>query len=260
MDAMDAINAMGFHGPPADTPTPRPDAIDRNLMNLLAIDTSTECLSLAVSGSFGMKGLEREAGQRHSGQVLNEVRTLLALAGIRLQDLEGIAYGSGPGAFTGLRIACGVTQGLAMALGLRVKGIGTLLALAEDSGSDRVIACLDARMGEVYHAAYCRSAGPDGGWVECSPPGLYAPRDVPVPDEAGWLACGSGFAAHGPELEKRLAEKFYAVRSDAMPRAGAMLRLAIPAFEKGGTEEPDQALPLYLRDKVAAKKHERNKP
>ena len=125
-------------------------------MNLLAIETSTEFCSLAVRRGESVHVSHAPAGQRHAEMVLGAIAALLAEAGLGVADLEGIAYGMGPGSFTGLRIACGVTQGLALERGLGVVGVCTLEALAEESEADAVIACLDARMGEIYHAAYVR--------------------------------------------------------------------------------------------------------
>src|SRR3954469_21692554 len=147
-------------------------------MNLLAIETSTEFCSLALGRGGEVRSAHFNAGQRHAELILGSIERLLADAGLKLSDLDGIAYGMGPGAFTGLRIACGVTQGLALARGLPVVGVGTLEALAEEfaskqggnGGIRKIIACLDARMGEVYHAAYRRS-GPDsdpGAWETIS--------------------------------------------------------------------------------------------
>ena len=132
----------------------------RRAMNLIAIETSTSYCSLAVSAGDQVFSRHVLAEQRHAEILLDELDGLLADAGLPLSGVEGVAYGEGPGAFTGLRIACGVTQGLALARNLPVVGVGTLLALAEDAGEPRVIVCIDARMSEVYHAAYLKS----GGW------------------------------------------------------------------------------------------------
>jgi len=118
---------------------------------------------------------EVHAGQTHSQLLLPMCQDLLAEAGLGLAQLDGIAFGAGPGSFTGLRIACAVAQGLAFGADVPVLGVGTLLALAEASGAARVIACLDARMGEVYHAAYRREVG---DWMTESGPQLCAPQQV----------------------------------------------------------------------------------
>jgi tRNA threonylcarbamoyladenosine biosynthesis protein TsaB len=235
-------------------------------MNLLAIETSTEYCSLAVSRGDAVQTRHFAAAQRHGELVLESARELIAAAGLTLADLEGIAFGHGPGSFTGLRIACGVTQGLALALAIPVKGISTLCALAEECGRDKVIACLDARMGEVYHAAYRREPPPPddtsgaetgGAWTEVLAPGLYKPQFVPRVDGEGWTGCGSGFAAHGEALAARHGAALQSVLEGVAPTARAVLQLARPAFEAGAGEDPAMALPVYLRDKVALTVKER---
>lgn len=226
-------------------------------MNLLAIETSTEFCSLAVCRGDTVSAMHFQAAQRHGETVLESTRQLLAQAGLELAGLDGIAFGQGPGSFTGLRIACGVTQGLALALNIPVKGIGTLLALAQESGADKVIACLDARMGEVYHAAYRReSAG--SAWVEVAAPGLYNPQAVPLVEGDGWTGCGTGFAAQGDALMERIGQgRIVATLPQAVPTARAVLALARPLFEAGAGDDAAMALPVYLRDKVALTEHER---
>src|SRR5262245_27222444 len=182
------------------------------------------------------------------------VEDVLAEARLDLGRIEGIAYGEGPGSFTGLRIAAGVTQGLALARGIGVVGIGTLLALAQQSAGERVIACLDAHMGEVYHAAYARAGS---GWEEVSAPGLYRPAAVPVPPGHDWIRCGDGFAAHREPLAARLGDRVSEVRPDASPSARAVLELALPRFAAGEARDAATAVPVYLRDKVALKTGER---
>ena len=227
-------------------------------LNLLAIETSTEYLSLAVSRGDALFETNLLAGQRHAEMVFDEIRKLLAQAELALADIDGIAYGRGPGSFTGLRVACGVTQGLAFALGIRVQGVITLEAVAEaahaDSGADQVISCIDARMGEVYHAAYRRKGK---AWTEVLAPGLYDPAAVPDVPGTGWIGCGSGFAAHQALLGDRYATVMTAVRPEMVPTARAGIALARPRFAAGLGGRPADALPLYIRDKVALKKSER---
>ena len=141
-------------------------------------------------------------------------------------------------------------------------GIGTLLALAQASGERSVIACLDARMGEVYHAAYCRdpasgAAQASPPWREVHAPGLYAPEAVPVVEGGGWVGCGSGFAAYAPALAARYPGQLAGIRADLSPTARAVLDLARPRFASGDTRGAESAVPIYLRDKVAMKTSER---
>ena len=223
-------------------------------MNLLAIDTSTDTCSVAASRGEAFFSRSEPALQRQAEKVLGMVEGVLAEARLELGQIEGIAYGEGPGSFTGLRIAAGVTQGLALARGLGVVGVGSLLTLAEDSASERVIACIDAHMGEVYHAAYRRAGS---GWTEVSPPGLYKPEAVPIVSGSDWTGCGDGFAAHRERLASRLGDRVSMIRSDAVPSARAVLKLAIPRFAAGEAKDAATAVPVYLRDRVARKTGER---
>jgi len=223
-------------------------------MNLLAIEAATARLALAVSAGGTVRERTLEAGQRQGEQVLAEIDALLAQASLRVGDLHGIAYGAGPGSFTGLRIACGVAQGLAAARALPVVGVGTLAALAETAGAPRVVACLDARMGEVYHAAYEKR---HGALHEVIPPGLHRPDAVPLPAGEGWTGVGPGFAAHRESLVARHARTLAAVDPAVFPSAAAILRLAAPRFAAGEGVAAAAAAPVYLRDRVALKTGER---
>lgn len=184
---------------------------------------------------------------------MDSVCGLLERAGLRLGDLDGIAYGEGPGSFTGLRIGCGVVQGLAFARGLKVIGVGTLLALAEESGADNVFACIDARMGEVYSAAYRKDAL---GWQVTHVPSLSKPQDVPVPEGGRWSGFGGGFAAYGQVLRDRFGDALDRIEPYVCPTASAVLRLAAPRFDRGEGSAPELAIPVYVRDKVALKRNE----
>ncbi|MFM9969560.1 MAG: tRNA (adenosine(37)-N6)-threonylcarbamoyltransferase complex dimerization subunit type 1 TsaB [Burkholderiales bacterium] len=224
--------------------------------NLIAIETSTSYCSLAVSNGEQVFSRHILAEQRHAEILLTELQALLTEAQLTMVDIHGIAYGEGPGAFTGLRIACGVTQGLALARDLPVLGVGTLLAVAEDCGADQVMVCIDARMSEVYHAAYRRQAG---SWSVVNVPGLCAPGAVPLVEGQGWVGCGSGFLAYADALALRLGTCIAATRVELTPTAAAILRLARPRFARGEGKPAAMALPIYLRDKVALKTSERTK-
>jgi len=223
-------------------------------VNLLAIDTSTDSCSVAASRGEALYERSEPALQRQAEKILGMVDELLAEARLEFSQIEGIAYGEGPGSFTGLRVAAGVTQGLALARGVGVVGVGSLLALAQQAGAEKVIACIDAHMGEVYHAAYARA---HAGWEELSAPGLYAPEAVPLPQGRGWVGCGDGFAAHRARLASRLGDRVAEVRSGAAPSARAVLELAMPRFAAGEARDAATAVPVYLRDKVALKTGER---
>jgi tRNA threonylcarbamoyladenosine biosynthesis protein TsaB len=227
-------------------------------MNLLAIDTSMDFCSVAASRGGRIFSRHEQAAQRQAEMILGMVEAVLAEARLALADIGGIAYGAGPGSFTGLRIACGVTQGLALARGIGVIGVGTLLALAEEAAGElsceKVIACLDAHMGEVYHAAYRKEAS---GWQEILAPGVYKPEAAPSVSGGGWIGCGSGFAVHGARLASRYEAQLSAVRPEFAPTARSVLRLAAPRFAAGEAMDAAAAVPVYLRDKVALKTSER---
>jgi tRNA threonylcarbamoyladenosine biosynthesis protein TsaB len=223
-------------------------------MKILALDTSTEYCSVALWRDGTVDAREAHAGQRHSELLLPMVDELLGRHGIAVRDLDGIAFGEGPGSFTGLRIGCGVTQGLAFGAGLRVVGVSTLLALAEAARPERAVCCLDARMGEIYHAAYARSGT---GWRAVHAPSLCAPADTPPLPAGSWTGCGSGFGAHRAALERRYDGRLSAIMPEVFPHARDIARLAAGEFEAGRTVAAEQAVPVYLRDRVALKTDER---
>jgi tRNA threonylcarbamoyladenosine biosynthesis protein TsaB len=223
-------------------------------MKILAFDTSTEYCTAALLVDGVVQVREVHAGQTHSQLLLPMCQDLLAEGGIALQQLDGIAFGAGPGSFTGLRIACAVAQGLALGADVPVYGVGSLLALAEASAAPRVIACLDARMGEVYHAVYERL---EGGWQEISAPLLSAPAQVPLVSGTGWCGSGSGFKAYAEVLAARYAAAVSATRPALFPHAREIAVLAAPRFAAGEGMLAELAAPLYVRDKVALKTCER---
>ena len=222
-------------------------------MNILALDTSTEYCSVALLHDGNLTFREELAGQRHSELLLPMIDALLVAANVELTHLHGVAFGAGPGSFTGLRIACGVAQGLAFGSGLVVLPVGTLLVLAEGSGAPNVAACLDARMGEIYHAAYRRN---EAGWTETAAPSVCKADAAPELDGADWVGCGSGFSAYGEALAARYRGQLVKVQTQAFPHAREVAKLALPVLAAGGGVPADQAAPLYVRDKVARKMHE----
>ncbi len=223
-------------------------------MRVLALDTSTDYLSLALWLDGAHLGQDLRAVQQHSELILPAIEALLGEGGVRLADLDGIAFGAGPGGFTGLRIGCAVAQGLAFGADLPVVGISSLLALAQGSGAEQVIACLDARMGEVYHATYWLESG---DWAEVHAPGLYRPEQTPLPPPGAWVGVGSGFAAGGAALQTRLGERLARVDAEAFPRARAIAELAVARLARGEGVPAWEAAPVYIRDKVALKTVER---
>ena len=223
-------------------------------MNILALETSTEYCSVALWLDGAIVERCERVGQKHSELLMEMLDGLLQDSGFRIQDVDGIAFGMGPGSFTGVRIACGVAQGLALGAALPVVGVCTLQALAQASGHDRVIAALDARMAEVYHAAYEKRAGE---WVTVSEPSLCLPQDARQVEGTGWFGAGSGFAVHGAALEERYAGQLAGSDAQAVPQASAIAQLAAAMFAAEQGVDAAQAMPLYLRDKVALKTCER---
>lgn len=214
-------------------------------MPLLALETSTRRLSVALWRDGAVT--ERAADLPNGGSewLLPAVQALLADAGLSLGRLDGIAFGAGPGSFTGLRLAAGCAQGLAFGLDLPVLGVGTLEALALASGEAKVFACIDARMNEVYTAAYADGA-------EVLAPAVTPPGEVRLPPGDGWVGCGDGFAAYAGLLPVPAR-----VRADLLPTAAAVARLAAPRLARGEGLPAAQAAPWYVRDKVALTTAER---
>lgn len=223
-------------------------------LKILALDTSTEYCSTALRIGGETDVREERAGQRHSALVLGMIDGLLKARRLSVPELDGIAFGEGPGSFTGLRIACGVVQGLAFGANVRVAGVGTLLAMAEGSAADRVVCCVDARVHEIYHAAYERR---EGAWHAVHEPSVCAPTDAPALPGAGWLACGSGFKAYGEVLQARYAGRLERIDLALYPHARDIAALAVPAFEAGRAVRAEDAAPVYLREKVALRIDER---
>ena len=212
-------------------------------MRFAAIETSTEWCSVAVWADGEIAALESRAGHRHSELALPMLERLLGKS-----TLDAVAFGAGPGAFTGLRIACGLAQGFAFGRGLPVIGISTLEALAQESGATRVVACIDARMREVYYAALEKRAG---RWHEVIAPQCIAPHSAPRPPGDGWLGAGNGFEVY-PELRTTVS----IVKPMIHPTAMAVAQLAAPKLAAGEGVDAALAAPVYLRDKVAFTKEE----
>jgi len=216
-------------------------------MRILALETSTEIGSCALWQDGTVRILHCPPGQSHSATLLPLVRQLLAEAGVAMADLDAIAFGAGPGAFTGLRVACGAAQGLAVALDKPVVPVNTLATMAWKTLAPRVTVCLDARMNEVYSASFERQAD------DMTLQGLVTvtgPEQVALPAEAGALVCGNALKAY-PVLAARAEAAGLSLLPDIMPDAEACAILAVAAFRRGEGIDPALAAPLYVRDKVA---------
>ncbi len=225
-------------------------------MKLLAFDTSTRWLSVGCGDANAFVARTEDVGNGHSERLLPLVHALLAEAGYTLATLDGIAFGAGPGAFTGVRIACGVAQGLALGADRPLLPVCTLEAMAQMAwhahAATAVVASLDARMREVYVAAYVREAGL---WREAKAPEVSKPDAVAPPAGAsGWFGAGDGFAAY-PALAPQL--KLAAIDAAIRPDARAIAELAAPRFAAGEGVDAAAARPLYVRHRVALTTAER---
>jgi len=176
------------------------------------------------------------------------VSAVLAQAQMAVREVNAVAFGCGPGSFTGLRIACGVAQGLAAGAGIQVVAVGSLLAIAQASRSAHVFAALDARMGEIYCAAY-QANGQQFDVI--APPQLCSSEQAPQLPPGNWRGAGSGFAAYPDRLAARYADRIRAVDPDLHPRAHEVAILGAHMLRAGLGTRPEDAHPLYLRDHVA---------
>ena len=223
-------------------------------MKLLAIETATEACSAALWLDGALTDRYEVAPREHTRLILPMMDELLAEAGVRLADLDALAFGRGPGAFTGVRIAAAVIQGAAFGADLPVVPVSTLAALAQqglDRSHTRVLAALDARMGEVYWGVF--EADAEGLAVPVGHEQVIAPEAVPMPVGEGWYGIGTGWSAYGSALRARLDGHIGDVDSECFPSAKDVARLAVRDFAAGLAVSAEQALPVYLRDKVAEK-------
>jgi len=223
-------------------------------MKLLALDASTEFLSLALHADDITYHYDQDVGQTASQIILPEIQHLLDAANLELKDLDGIAFGAGPGSFTGVRIACGVAQGLAFGANIPVVGVNVLMALAHASGEQRVIAAADARMREVYHAAY-EKKGDD--WVEVHAAGVYKPSEVPTVDGYGWVGVGTAWKVYDDVLSHQYQHNLISKHPEMTPMAGSIIALATPLFVAGLARPASEAKPIYIRNRVALTAKER---
>jgi tRNA threonylcarbamoyladenosine biosynthesis protein TsaB len=216
-------------------------------MLILALETSTELGSCALWRDGDIVERLCPPGQSHSETLLPLVRELLGESGLKVAQLDAIAFGVGPGAFTGLRVACGIAQGLAVAANIPLVPVTSLEAMAEMTGAEQVLALLDARMGEVYAGSYQRSAN---GYALQGEIRVWSPANVPLPTDAGWLICGNAPSAY-PELQARIVAAGIPIHPGILPTAAALARLAAPRAARGEGIDAALAAPLYIRDKVA---------
>ena len=244
--------------------------VDASAKHWLAIETSTDTLSLAVARGDHVWVHTSPGGAQASLQTLPQIQALMAQAELDFGDLHAVVFGRGPGAFTGLRTACSVAQGLAFGAEIPVLPVDTLLAVAEEARHAqqrllpvdalahaipvRVLAVLDARMDQVYAAAYEHT---QGVWTCVQEAALHSPNALTWPktweDGASFMAAGNAWTTYAG----RWPVAFNAAQVSALPTASALLRLTPHAWAAGLAVPPEQALPLYVRDKVAQTTQER---
>lgn len=221
-------------------------------MQVLALDTTTEACSAAVLTATGLViGAFEEVGRGHAEQILGMVHGVLGQAGLKLGQLDGIAVGVGPGAFTGIRIGVSMAQGLAFGAGLPVVAVTSLEALALPvlrGGVLQVMACLDARMGEIYWG--CFQADARRGLLACGAPTVGSAADARLPFAGSFHAVGRGFTAY-PVLKELPGVIVAPGAGDALPDARDLAVLGALRLAAGEGIDPAALTPLYLRDQVA---------
>lgn len=226
-------------------------AVEFSAMKLLAVETSCEQASVALLIHGDVLSRELSGHANHSEYLLPCIQALLSDAGLRPQSLDAIAFGNGPGAFTGLRLACGVAQGMAMGAGLGVLPVSSLAALAMQCGGGRVLTLTDARMGEIYAAGFEAVADQVHELIppRCLPPAQFVA-------EGAWHVVGSALGAY-PELFAEDSAQALSRNPSLVPRAREVARLAAGEYAAGKAIAPELASPLYVRDKVALTTAER---
>jgi len=222
-------------------------------VKLLAIDTATDACSAALFIDGELRERFEIVPRAHTELILPMIDTLMAEAGIVISQVDAMAFGRGPGAFTGVRIAVGVTQGIAFGADLPVIPVSTLAALAQGAAADNVLAALDARMGEVYWGAYQRNAA--GLMMQVGEECVAAPGDVPCPPgNDDWQGAGSGWGIYDAVLSERCEGQVASWDAMGFPHARDVAVLGVAGYEAGLGVNAEQALPVYLRDKVTWKK------
>lgn len=216
-------------------------------MDILALETSTELGSCALWRDGVISERLCPIGPSHSETLLPLIRELLGDSGLTVGQLDGIAFGVGPGAFTGLRVACGLAQGLAVATNIPLFPVVSLEALAEACGEAQVLALLDARMGEVYIGNYIQSAD---GYMLSGEIRVTSPAEMVLPEGGNWHVVGNAVVAY-PVLQQRLLATQFTVHEKSLPTASSIVKLAAPRASRGEGIDPALAAPLYIRNKVA---------
>ncbi|MCW8922307.1 MAG: tRNA (adenosine(37)-N6)-threonylcarbamoyltransferase complex dimerization subunit type 1 TsaB [Gammaproteobacteria bacterium] len=224
-------------------------------MKLLALDTSTEACSAALSIDGEIKHHYKVAPREHTHLILGMIESLLQDAGLKASDIDVMAFARGPGSFMGVRVAAGVVQGIAFAHSIPVVPVSSLAAIAsvamQQTGESQVLAAIDARMREVYWGAYRRYD--DGQVVLQGEEIVVAPEKAPIPEAGEWVAAGTGWGSYGDVMKPALPDRCIISLDECFPSAESVARLAIGVYENGGAVAAAEAIPVYLRDNVASK-------
>lgn len=227
-------------------------------MKLLAVDTSTEACSAALYADGQVIERFQLTPRTHTKVIMSMIDSIMAEAQITRAQLDGLAFGRGPGSFTGIRIATGVIHGLALGLDLPVVPVSTLAAMAQDYFSkhpeDVAFVAMDARMDEVFWGVYQRVAG---GSVELLGKEMVSPADSVIYPELKGAGVGSGWKVYPQTLADRLKGWVTEIEADYLPTSAAIALLGVNDFNKGLAVDVELAQPVYLRDKVAKKESER---
>lgn len=220
-------------------------------MKLLALDTSTDACTVALYVDGAVRELFEVGAQTHSARLLPMIDALLAEAQLPLSQLDAIAFGRGPGSFTGLRIGAGVVQGLGFGADLPAIPVSSLAVLAQGQSAARIVAAFDARMDQIYYGCYARSA--DGCMQLQGEERVVAPLAMIVPDGDPWHGVGSGFDRYATVLAAGLGARLGGWTPACYPHARDVVTLALPMFTRGEFVAAALALPVYVRDDVARK-------
>lgn len=222
---------------------------------ILAVDTATEACSAALYIDGEIEQKFELAPREHTQLILQMIESLLVDADLKMNQLDALAFGRGPGSFTGVRIATGVVQGIGFAADLPVVPISTLASIAQvmqdDHGADKVLSAIDARMGGVYWAEYKRA---DNGLMQLSGvEDVLTPDVTPQVEGDDWVAAGSGWKGYAEILLPRFAKNIQYQYNDCLPQSRTIAKLAAYAYQKGEAVEAKYAVPVYLRNNVAKK-------
>ena len=224
-------------------------------LKLLALDTSTEACSAALSIDGEITQRYQVAPREHTHLILGMIESLLQDAGLKSSEIDVMAFGRGPGSFMGVRVAAGVVQGIAFAHSIPVVPVSTLAALAsvamDETGETQVLAAIDARMKEVYWGAYqCNESGQvELLGEEC----VIAPDRAPIPEQGEWVTAGTGWGSYGDVMKPLLGDRCITSLDECFPSATAIAKQAIDLYKNGAAVSAGEAVPVYLRDNVASK-------